>query len=417
MMDIRKISDDFFTIGNIAILYRKTGNDVYDFNFRNNFECRSIISEIEVPVLLHIGAVEDYAGIEAALEELGMRLLVYEEEHLRCSTIEKWYPVLKEKTPFTKVYDELPSVEELLKDFTFPVFVKGNRQTNRHRKSQCIIDNEDQYNSLREEWKQDKVLSWQKAVVREYVPLQTIDADSFPDMVPISYEFRFFYFEGRCMAYGPYWYMGKQYSLPESELREVLKLTDWAAEKLGVIFLAIDVAKTESGEWIIIEVNDAQESGFVGINPRILWNNTIDGMQNRTWLYIDEVFKEGTVIMGGDPLPGKTIEEMWDIAKNLRSTQELVDAYAGASNKFFWVADDEYDYEQGTEEHKAARAVTNAWEEHMSFLEERLIQSAKAEGLMAEAEEYPHSLVAQIPIMEMYGYRDGNGWWVRKSKD
>ena len=53
----------------------------------------------------------------------------------------------------------------------------------------------------------------------------------------------------------------------------------------------------------------------------------------------------------------------------------------------------------------------------MSFLEERLIQSAKAEGLMAEAEEYPHSLVAQIPIMEMYGYRDGNGWWVRKSKD
>lgn len=307
MMDIRKISDDFFTIGNIAILYRKTGNDVYDFNFRNNFECRSIISEIDVPVLLHIGAVEDYAGIEAALEELGMRLLVYEEEHLRCSTIEKWYPVLKEKTPFTKVYDELPSVEELLKDFTFPVFVKGNRQTNRHRKSQCIIDNEDQYNSLREEWKQDKVLSWQKTVVREYVPLQTIDADSFPDMVPISYEFRFFYFEGRCMAYGPYWYMGKQYSLPESELREVLKLTDWAAEKLGVIFLAIDVAKTESGEWIIIEVNDAQESGFVGINPRILWNNTIDGMQNRTWLYIDEVFKEGTVIMGGDPLPGKTI--------------------------------------------------------------------------------------------------------------
>ena len=159
MMDIRKISDDFFTIGNIAILYRKTGNDVYDFNFRNNFECRSIISEIDVPVLLHIGAVEDYAGIEAALEELGMRLLVYEEEHLRCSTIEKWYPVLKEKTPFTKVYDELPSVEELLKDFTFPVFVKGNRQTNRHRKSQCIIDNEDQYNpSTGDDRRENKIL-------------------------------------------------------------------------------------------------------------------------------------------------------------------------------------------------------------------------------------------------------------------
>ena len=30
MMDFRKISDDFFTIGNIAILKKDTGNDVYD---------------------------------------------------------------------------------------------------------------------------------------------------------------------------------------------------------------------------------------------------------------------------------------------------------------------------------------------------------------------------------------------------
>ena len=84
------------------------------------------------------------------------------------------------------------------------------------------------------------------------------------------------------MAYGPYWYMGRQYSLTENELTEVLRLTDWAAERLGVIFPAIDVAKTASGAWIIIEVNDAQESGFVGVNPLVLWNNTISTMQDRT---------------------------------------------------------------------------------------------------------------------------------------
>ena len=81
------------------------------------------------------------------------------------------------------------------------------------------------------------------------------------------------------MRYGPYWYMGGNYSLSENELHDVLKLTDWAAQKLGVIFPAIDVAKTAAGEWIIIEVNDAQESGFVGVNPLVLWNNTIDAMQ------------------------------------------------------------------------------------------------------------------------------------------
>jgi hypothetical protein len=283
MMDLRKISDDFFTIGNIAVLQRNTGNDVYDFNFRNIFDCKSVVSEVEVPVLLHIGAIEDYGVVEAALNELGMNLLVKEAEHLRCSTIEKWYPVFKSKTPFTKIYNELPVVEVIQKDFTFPVFIKGNRQTNRHKRSQCIIENKEQYDALREGWKSDSILSWQKVAVREYVPLLEIDSETFPDQVPICYEFRFFYFEGKCMAYGPYWYMGRQYSLPESELSEVLNLTDWAATRLGVSFPAIGVAKTASGEWIIIEVNDAQESGFVGINPLALWNKTIFAMQDRTW--------------------------------------------------------------------------------------------------------------------------------------
>ena len=55
-MDLRQVSDDFFTIGNIAVLQRKTGNDVYDFDFRNHFGCKSVIAEIKDPILLHIGA-------------------------------------------------------------------------------------------------------------------------------------------------------------------------------------------------------------------------------------------------------------------------------------------------------------------------------------------------------------------------
>jgi len=78
-LDIREYCDDFFRIGNIAVLKRSTGNDVYDFDFRNNFDCKSVVSAVDVPVLLHIGAIEDYAGVETALEELGMKLLVHEQ--------------------------------------------------------------------------------------------------------------------------------------------------------------------------------------------------------------------------------------------------------------------------------------------------------------------------------------------------
>ena len=117
--------------------------------------------------------------------------------------------------------------------------------------------------------------------------------------------------------------------------------------------------------------------------------------------------------MAGDPLPEVSLEEMWDVANNLKGTQELVDAFAGAFNKFWWVEDDVYDFEEGTEEYENACAITDAWAELMDSLEERLIQIAKAEGLMSEDEEHPHSIVALSPIMEKYGYRDGRGWWVK----
>ena len=273
MTTFRDIHDDFLKIGRIAILIRETKSPEYDFNFRNYFDFYTIHTKIDLPVLLHIGAIADYKEVESIINDIGMELLVSEDDHLLCSTIEKWYPLIKSKTPFTKVYEKLPSLVEMQRDFTFPVFIKGNRQTNHHTKSKCIIENSEQYEMLRRTWEDDPILSWQKAAIREYVPLQVIDSDSFPDMVPISYEFRFFYFEGELMAYGPYWTLGRKYSMSEDDLKETLRLTKWAASQINVPFLAIDVAKTAEGDWIIIEVNDGQESGLTGVNPIVLWKN------------------------------------------------------------------------------------------------------------------------------------------------
>lgn len=278
-MELREVCDDFMQIGNIALLCKKTGNDVYDFDFRNHFDCKSVVSEIDMPVLLHIGAVQNYEEVETMLDSMGMRLLVNNDEHLRCSTIEQWYPLIAEKTPFTKIYDELPDVSELLKDFSFPVFIKGNRQTNRHNKSQCIIENERDYAQLKENWAKDSILSWQKVAVREFVPLQTIDATSYPDMVPISYEFRFFCVAGKCVAYGPYWYMGNKYAMQSEDEKQAVIISEWAAGKVGASFIAVDLAKTADGKWIVIEVNDAQESGFVGVKPLVLWKSVIEALQ------------------------------------------------------------------------------------------------------------------------------------------
>ena len=401
----------------MSVLLRKTGNDVYDFNFRNHFECKSVVSGIDAPVLLHIGAIKDYAAVEKALKEMGMATLISEEEHIRCSTIECWYPLIKDRTPFTKIYDELPSTDNLLQDFSFPVFIKGSRQTNHHKKSQCIIENVEAYEKLRDEWKLDDILSWQKAAVREYIPLQIIDEYSFPDIVPMSYEFRFFYFEGKCMAYGPYWYMGKKYALQKEDLVRVLELTDWASKQLDVPFLAIDVAKTLSGDWIVIEVNDAQESGFVGVNPIVLWNNIIEAMQNYERIRHEVLIPEGTVVMCKEPLPDISPKEMWSICSQLKKTQEIVNAFAAALNEFWWVEDNVYDYEEGTEDYKKACTITDEWKELLDYLEDKVVQRAKEEKLMKRDEKYPRAISSLSPIMEKYGYQNKNGWWVRMPGD
>lgn len=412
-MELRQISDDFFQIGNIALLYKSTGNDVYDFCFRDFFECKSVINGTDSPVLLHIGAIADYEKLENTIENLGMTLLMGYDEHLLCSTIERWHPLLKDKTPYTRVYDELPGIEEIEKEFSFPVFIKGNRQTNRHNKAQCIIENADAYEQLKLSWNKDSILSWQKVAVREYVKLQTIDSTSYPDMVPICYEFRFFCFEGKCVGYGPYWYMGNRYDINPNDVTPAIRLAEWAAISVGVPFIAVDLAKTAEGNWIVIEVNDAQESGFVGLNPISLWNNTIEAMQDIEWISVEELFDENTVIMGSDPTSDISIEEMNMIAERAETEKDLADAYAISSNKAHWVEDDVYDYEVGTKEYNNACKISDAWFASAEMLRDRIFIILESEGVTIPKQGYNEVMK---PFMERNGYRDGRGWWVKDNK-
>lgn len=194
----------------------------------------------------------------------------------------------------------------------------------------------------------------------------------------------------------------------------MLKLTDWAAERLLVTFPSIDVAKTASGEWIIIEVNDAQESGFVGINPLTLWNNTIEAAQDRTWISVEDFFEEGTVIMVGDPAPGITIDEARQIANKIESEKELAAIYADVSNKAIWIEDDVYDYDEGTEEYLNACRIADEWFSLKAFLRNKIFAILRKEEVVIPDKGY---ITVLKPFMERNGYRDGRGWWVKNTDE
>ena len=122
---------------------------------------------------------------------------------------------------------------------------------------------------------------------------------------------------------------------------------------------------------------------------------------------------EGTVILMGDPMPDLAIEEMQQRIASIKNTQELVDAFATVSNKFVFVEDETYDYDEGTEEYAKACAACDAWTEMMDKLEEQVMKKAAEEGLLNTQPDI--GTIAQLEeFMKKYGYIDGNGWWIKE---
>ena len=60
------------------------------------------------------------------------------------------------------------------------------------------------------------------------------------------------------------------------------------------------------------------------------------------------------VLMMSEPIPNKTPTDVRIYFSERETEKDLADAFAIASNKFWWVEDNEYDYEEGTPEYIAA---------------------------------------------------------------
>ena len=81
--------DDFLRVEDtINILVKNTNVGNYDFVFRQHFECKSIIDKQDEPVLLRIGAIQDFDDVKNELESVGCSLM-YSNFHLlkKCKKI------------------------------------------------------------------------------------------------------------------------------------------------------------------------------------------------------------------------------------------------------------------------------------------------------------------------------------------
>ncbi len=138
-----------------------------------------------------------------------------------------------------------------------------------------------------------------------------------------------------------------------------------------------------------------------------------DGPQNKETLKASYGFVQELEVMISDPLPNRTVAETETILSSYTTTQELADAYAVVHNKFWWVADNESDYDKCTNEYKKACDITDSWGELLNRFEDAIV-SLERKTSAGEDSFIKNNVLKDF--MKSHNYRDGRGWWVKCDK-
>ena len=124
----------------------------------------------------------------------------------------------------------------------------------------------------------DSLIGNQEIAIREYVPLVTVGEGI--NGLPITKEYRLFCLGDRVISSGYYWQnyvddvnVNSVAIDPEDKVyAHTVKLaTDCLSQFVN--FYCIDLAQTQTGDWIVIEVNDATMSGLSCIDPKTFYRN------------------------------------------------------------------------------------------------------------------------------------------------
>lgn len=131
-----------------------------------------------------------------------------------------------------------------------------------------------------DEYAQDPILHHQRIVVREFVPLRPVNVDM-GKRIRASFEFRTFWWRGQRAGAGRYYGGIVPYDWSDHERSECLAVAGRVASRVPVPFVVIDMAQTDTGDWIVIECNDAQESGYGSVERIAVWQQILEIEQRK----------------------------------------------------------------------------------------------------------------------------------------
>lgn len=207
-----------------------------------------------------------YADQSKDIEYVGAKLINSYNEHLYIADLQNYVYDLKELTPRT--WRDLHNLPE-----NMSFVLKGETNS---RKSSWLRDmfasNKKEAIEVYGRLSDDGLIGQQKIYIREYIPLIKY-MDGINGM-PVTKEFRFFIAFGKILCGAYYWqnYIDDLVEIPDANevpldlLHKVISRVDNQCN-----FYTIDVGQTQSGEWIVIELNDGQQAGLSCNDPGLLY--------------------------------------------------------------------------------------------------------------------------------------------------
>lgn len=215
-----------------------------------------------------------YKELEDDLACINSKLINSFAQHQWIANFE-YYEDLKNYTPETWTIDNFYSC-----DYQGPFVVKGRTNSRKHQWNKLMFaETRTRVFEISTLLNGDLMIGTQGLLIRKFVPLKVLEVGI--DGLPFSNEWRFFFYGTQRLAHGFYWSDladNKEQAVMNSDgLAFAQEVANIASQHTN--FFVLDIAEKQEGGWILIEVNDGQQSGPSACDLHELYGNLAQALR------------------------------------------------------------------------------------------------------------------------------------------
>jgi hypothetical protein len=202
-----------------------------------------------------------YGELAADLAVSGSRLINSPAQHSYIANFDYYEDIREYTFPTWFSFQDIPSH---LRES--PFVVKGRTNSRKLQwKTHMFADNFKAAVTLGSELANDPLIGPQGVLIRQYVPLETLEVGI--NGTPITNEWRLFFYKGTLLAHGYYWAIIDDLALVESARPDFeARGIPFATMVAGILqehanFFVIDIARNASGDWRVVEGPELLRTG------------------------------------------------------------------------------------------------------------------------------------------------------------